>query len=257
MKKDELFNMEGGTRLTLLLVDSELELVPREFWSHPAVVQNARKRGKRPHMVLLDSSLHHSLFANPDERNRRGRPDIVHQFLLLSLDSVLNQQRRLGIYVHTRNDQLIWVDPATRLPKNYNRYSGLFEELLMTGSVPSGREPLLISTEKMDLCSSIELIRSGMDPEGSGTKIILLHPEGELTESWNMFSKAVKQEGNKQIICLVGGFSSGDFRSPVGDISDIRVALPGGMLKVWTVISELLVGFRIACSEEAVFLKEH
>ena len=117
------------SRLTLILADSEIETVPSEFWSHPAVVQNARKRKKKPSQVLLDSTLHHSLFRNPDERNRRGRPDIVHQFLLLGLDSILNGENRLRLYIHTRNDELISVDPRTRLPKNYNRYSGLFEEL--------------------------------------------------------------------------------------------------------------------------------
>ena len=75
--------MKEGPMLHLILVDSELEMVPEKFWSHPAVVTNSRKRGKKSSRVLLDSSLHHSLFKDQDEKKRRGRPDIVHQFLLL------------------------------------------------------------------------------------------------------------------------------------------------------------------------------
>ena len=57
---------DDAHHLNLLLADSELEMVPRELWSHPAVVQNAKKRGKKPSQVLLDASLHHSAFRDPE-----------------------------------------------------------------------------------------------------------------------------------------------------------------------------------------------
>ncbi|MGA1819772.1 MAG: 16S rRNA methyltransferase [Thermoplasmatota archaeon] len=233
-----------GPALTLLLVDSELELVPKEYWSHPAVVQNARKRKKKPSMVLLDSSLHHSIFRDKEEKNRRGRPDIVHQFLLLGLDSILNTQGRLSLFVHTRNDELVVVDPATRLPKNYNRYSGLFEELFNTGSVPAGSDPLIRLLRNMDLRSSVDHILSASPVGRDLTRIILLHPDGDRTESWEAFGQLIGHENAEHVICLVGGFSSGDLRSSLEGIPDRRIALPGGTLKVWTVVSELLVGFR-------------
>jgi len=237
-----------GPFLTLLLVDSELELVPKEYWSHPAVVQNARKRKKKPSMVLLDSSLHHSIFKDNEEKSRRGRPDIVHQFLLLGLDSVLNQQGHLSLFVHTRNDELIVVDPTTRLPKNYNRYSGLFEELFHTGAVPAGSRPLIRLVPNMDVKSSIDDIISKRPSGKDHTRILLLHPDGEMTESWEAFRHLMNDEKAEHIICLVGGFSNGDFFSDVSGIPDRRIALPGGLLKVWTVVSELLVGFRAAIS---------
>ncbi|MBN1538685.1 MAG: hypothetical protein JW939_00955, partial [Candidatus Thermoplasmatota archaeon] len=148
-------------------------------------------------------------------------------------------------------------DPSTRLPKNYNRYSGLFEELLHTGAVPSGTEPLIRSIGGMDLGSSLEFVLSGIDPDRSRTLVVVLHPEGEIRESWEIFGDIIHKEGKKHIICLVGGFSSGDFRSDVHKISDVKMTLPGGLLKVWTVISELLVGFRAASSKEPVLLEEH
>jgi len=234
--------------LTLLLVDSELELVPREYWSHPAVVQNARKRKKKPSMVLLDSSLHHSIFRDKEEKNRRGRPDIVHQFLLLGLDSVLNQQGRLSLFAHTRNDELVVVDPTTRLPKNYNRYSGLFEELLHTGAVPAGSTPLIKLMRNMDLRSSVDHILSNSQVVRDRTRILLLHPDGDPTESWEVFRHLVGKEEAEHVICLVGGFSNGDLKSSIEGIPDRTIALPGGALKVWTVVSELLVGFRAGIS---------
>ncbi len=232
--------------LSILLVDSELELVPKQYWSHPAVVQNAKKRKKRPSMVLLDSTLHHSIFKDIEERNRRGRPDIVHQFLLLGLDSILNIEGRLNLYVHTRNDELITVDPSTRLPKNYNRYAGLFEELFKSGSVPSGTEPLIQLHSSMDIDRSIERILSKKGLKGKNTKILLLHQDGELDEPWTLFNKLINDEKVDHVLCLIGGFSHGDFRSKVEKHSDMKFQLPGGILKVWTVVSEILVGFRKA-----------
>jgi len=237
-----------GPVLTLLLVDSELEIVPKDYWSHPAVVQNARKRKKKPSQVLLDSSLHHSIFKDSEEKTRRGRPDIVHQFLLLGLDSILNHDGRLSLYVHTRNNELIIVDPTTRLPKNYNRYSGLFEELFHSGAVPAGSRPLIRLVPNMDLRSSLDNIISGTPGGRDRARIVLLHPDGERSESWEVFRQLLNDENVDQIICLVGGFSSGDFTSDVSGIPDMKIALPGGILKVWTVVSELLVGFRAAIS---------
>ncbi|MGA1872555.1 MAG: 16S rRNA methyltransferase [Thermoplasmatota archaeon] len=248
MRTDELDRPIPRMNLTLILVDSELELVPEEYWSHPAVVQNARKRKKKPSMVLLDSSLHHSVFKNDEDKNRRGRPDIVHQFLLLGLDSVLNSQGCLRLFVHTRNDVLIKIDPTTRLPKNYNRYSGLFEELLRTGSVPAGRNPLIRTQDGMDLGSAIDMIMKECGMDRGRSRTICLHPDGPEMDSWEFFGKMKEEDDLADVICLIGGFSSGVYRSPVERYSDIKLTIPGGTLKVWTVVSELLVGFRAGMS---------
>ncbi|MFW3146817.1 MAG: 16S rRNA methyltransferase [Thermoplasmatota archaeon] len=239
--------MEKGPILHLVLADAELELVPREFWSHPAVVNNARKRKKKPSTVILDSSLHHSIFKETEDRNRRGRPDIAYQFLLLGLDSILNLEGRLRLYIHTRNNELISISPETRLPKNFNRYVGLFEELFKTGAVPDGKKPLLRLESGRDLGSVIDSIRGGND-SGGGWKVVLLHPEGKQHgfPDWREFGGG--REGRRELIVVVGGFSSGDFRSDIRNISDEMISLPGGTLKVWTVVSEVLVGYRSTIS---------
>ncbi|HEU12835.1 MAG TPA: 16S rRNA methyltransferase, partial [Euryarchaeota archaeon] len=106
--------------LHIVLADSELETVPKELWSHPSVSKQARRRGKRPGNMVLDSNFHHAAISRyfPGEENRRGRPDIVQYFLLNTLESPLNIYGKLSVYVHTRKNQVIFVDPATRLPKS-------------------------------------------------------------------------------------------------------------------------------------------
>ena len=54
-----------------------------------------------------------------------ARPDIVHQCLLMLFDSPLNRAGRLQVYVHTKKNVLIQIDPETRLPRTVKRFSSL------------------------------------------------------------------------------------------------------------------------------------
>jgi rRNA small subunit pseudouridine methyltransferase Nep1 len=224
-----------------LLADSELELVPKEYWGHPAVGSNAKKRGKKPSQVLLDSSVHHPLFKEPYEKSRRGRPDIVHQFLLMGLDSILNTEKGLTLWVHTRNDQLMTVSPETRLPKNYARYQGLFEELLISGAVPSKDKPLLKIEEGVDLEGSVARVRRCSD---SDLYTILFHDKGDPSEPHALFKQLMEKQADRDYLCIIGGFSVGDLRSKIE--TDRRISIHAEMLKVWSVEMEILCAFRWA-----------
>ena len=119
----------------LVLADSELELVPKKIIKHPAVVKGKSK--------ILDASLHHTAMKILKDWRRRGRPDIVHFFLLLANDSILNKEGKLRVYVHTRNNEVIYVKPETRIIKNYNRFKGLMQQLLEKERVPPDGEALM------------------------------------------------------------------------------------------------------------------
>ena len=226
----------------MLLADSELEMVPEKYWSRSAVSANARKRGKKASETLLDSSLHHSIFTDHRDRNRRGRPDIAHFFLVNGLDSILNLKGKLRLYIHTRNDELIEVDPSTRIPKTYNRFKGLIENLFHKKAVPADGKPLLKLTENMDYDACMERIREG----SSNGEIIslVLHNEGERINPYEFFKKMTEngELEEKDIVLTLGGFSHGDFNSNVK--GDKRVSLHPDLLKVWTVQCEMIVGFR-------------
>jgi len=243
------------SRLSIILADSELELVPEAFWSHPSVSVNAKKRKKRSSQVLLDTNLHHSIFKDHTERNRRGRPDIIHQFLLIGLESILNKEDGLDLYVHTRNDELITIAKDTRMPKNYNRYYGLFEELLRTGAVPAGQDPLIRLYPEMQLKSIIEEILA--DHTDMRSEVVLMHEDGLASSSYSMV-KELKDggDGPLHLIVVIGGFSSGDFRSDIGSLKR-RFSLYPDQLKAWAVEMEILSAFYnfafkgIQTSEEA------
>ncbi len=125
--------------LKLVFVESSLETVPRSIINHPAIVKDAKRRKKRPSEIILDDSKHHSAMKNLDRREKRGRPDIIHQCLLLALDS----PHKFDVYVHTLNDIIIWINRITRLPRNYNRFIGLMEDLFKRKVIKAGDTKLM------------------------------------------------------------------------------------------------------------------
>jgi len=52
----------------------------------------------------------------------------------------LNKAGMLEVYVYTIQGHAIIIDPSTRLPRNYNRFTGLFEQLFKEGRTPRLRK---------------------------------------------------------------------------------------------------------------------
>ena len=211
--------------LHLVIADAELELVPEEIADHPAVVNYARRRGKKPNEVILDSSYHHSALKKLKDGERRGRPDIVHICLLNALESIANKEGRLRVYVHTRNDEVIYIKPETRLPRNYNRFLGLMESLFKNRAVPKDLELLRLEEKSLG-----ELVGE-INPD----KVFIMHEEGELVKPGDFGRKLAELENP---LVIVGGFPHGDFRSKV---RGKRVSLYREPLMAWTIVNEIIV----------------
>jgi len=201
----------------LVLADSELELVPKKIIKHPAVVKGKSK--------ILDVSLHHTAMKILKDWRRRGRPDIVHFFLLLANDSILNKEGRLRVYVHTRNNEVIYVKPETRIIKNYNRFKGLMEQLFEYKRVPLEGEPLMEMKKE-----SLEELLSKLNG-----KRILFCMEGKKTK--------LEEVLEEEVVCIIGGFPSGDFLSPVYEFANEKISLYDEMLPAWIVEMEAIVAY--------------
>lgn len=116
------------------MVDSALELIPKELGKFSAVGKNIKKYGDAG--KILDINLHHSAMSKLKDKGSRGRPDIIHHFLMDSLSSPLNKWNLLRIYVHTRSTNKIYeFNPLMRTPKISNRFKGVIFKLLTEGSI--------------------------------------------------------------------------------------------------------------------------
>jgi rRNA small subunit pseudouridine methyltransferase Nep1 len=219
--------------LHLIIAEAALELVPKEIANEPSVVLNARKRGKKPHETLLDITLHYKAMKKLDKWFKRGRPDIVHVSMLLALSSLLNSFNLLRLYIHTINDEVIYVDPSTRIPRNYNRFVGLMEQLLLLGSVPPKASTPLMYVEKMSLKQLIDRIGCNIS--------VLMHEKGMVMKPLELGEYiADKMTKGIDICVVVGGFQHGDFEESTLNLFKEKISLYPKPLETWTVISMII-----------------
>jgi rRNA small subunit pseudouridine methyltransferase Nep1 len=227
------------TQYFFILADSEIELVPNELLKERCIINNARARGKAPEKILLDASHHHPAFSKLPESERRGRPDIVHFYLMLSMDSDLSSEGKLRVFVHTRNNDVIAVKPETRLPPNYPRFVGLIEQLYEQRVVPSRENALLELRSDVTL----ETLVKALKPDD----VIVLAQDGEPTPLHEKFA-SVKGE---RVVVIIGGFSKGGFRSDLSKFPHSKVSLGSRMMKVWTVAAKALCAISFSSSAPA------
>ena len=213
---------------TLVIAEAALERIPKALWKHPAIARNSERRGKPAKDLLLDVSYHYSAMHGLLEREKRGRPDIVHFTLLEALGSPLSRRELLQVYVHSRAGVSIRIAPGTRLPRNYERFLGLFEQVLKAGRAPFTGEPLLIAREE-----SLGNLLAGLH----GIRRFMLR-ENAAHLSLRQVGKAMVDAGDAVI--LVGGFAHGDFDPVTRSLADVEASIYPEPLEAWTVVARML-----------------
>ncbi|MCX6664636.1 MAG: 16S rRNA methyltransferase [Euryarchaeota archaeon] len=227
--------------LTIVLSESELERVPASLFRHQAIVSSAQRRMKKPVDILLDSNYHHSAMRNLAEWERRGRPDIVHLFLLVTLESIVNKKNCLRVIVHTRNDEMIVFNPTTRIMRNYDRFVGLMEQLFEKQVIPDEEKPLITLIKDKKLTQIVK--------QESFDYVIAFSSEGKHVNLPTFFTDIQKKK-KENILCVIGGFPKGEFHNDVFGLSDEVVSIYPEMVPAWTVASEVVVNY------ENIFLPE-
>ncbi|MFA6048499.1 MAG: 16S rRNA methyltransferase [Candidatus Micrarchaeia archaeon] len=220
--------------LYLILAESELETIPREISRHPVIAREAQSRKKPAELMLLDSSKHFAAMRGLKESERRGRPDIVQFCLLLALDSVLNKKGLLKVFVHTRNDKVISIDPEARLPRAFNRFCGLFEGLLEKGKIETPEGKVLLEAKE-------ETLKALLSQMPKNANVFALDVGGQKMPRAEL-QKTFSQAGD--VVLVVGGFPHGNFTDKSHALEGIsRISVADEELCAWTVFSILLSSF--------------
>ncbi len=230
--------------LTLILAETALETIPKKLWRHPAIERYSEKRGKSPEFLLLDRSYHHTVMKSLKGNEKRGRPDIVHFALLEALSSPLNKERLLQIYVHTINDYVIMVNPQVRLPRNYNRFIGLMEQLFEFRKIPPTGPSLLTLT-----CETLPHLLQKIKP----TFVLAFTRKGELHTLEEAVAKITEEE---KPVVMIGGFPHGHFSTKTLKLVDKAVSIDVEMLETWTVTSRVIYEYERAISLPKKRLRE-
>jgi rRNA small subunit pseudouridine methyltransferase Nep1 len=214
--------------ISLILADAEIERVPRsclEGADPPRIchVKDAELRG----IIVLDSYIHKHVLEGLEQAERRGRPDIVHSFLLLAQGSRACAEGKLRSYVHTRGDEVVLVGSEYRPEQSYIDFLRSFGELLEKGAIGETKTGLRLERE-MDLRALVGRLNA--------KKVIVLSPSGEERELRELFQGS----GHDHLVVIIGGFPEGDYRSPVYEIADEKVSLGEELLTVPDVTSQVL-----------------
>lgn len=85
---------------------------------------------------ILNSEDHANFLRKHNKNPSDYRPDIVHQALLMILDSPLNKAGKIqAVYVKTEKGVLFEVKPHVRIPRTYKRFAGIMLQLLQKLSI--------------------------------------------------------------------------------------------------------------------------
>lgn len=219
--------------LKILIADAELELIPGDMLDDYSIKLHAKKRKKPPQRIILDSNYMHSAIDKhyPGESNRRGRPDIVYHLLAVAMESILNKQGGLRVWIHTRTNSIIEVSPNTRLPKSFNRFIGLFEDLFEKGEIRYEEQPLL-RIHQGDVKKLMEL--------AGAENMKILSPKGKMTTV-----STLVDPGHNEASFIIGGFSEGDFTSDVYGLAE-SFSIYKEELTIWSVAMEIIAQYERA-----------
>jgi rRNA small subunit pseudouridine methyltransferase Nep1 len=220
--------------LKLILAESSVERVPPQLAKHRSVVAHARRKDKEPSSLILDRSYHHSAIKAAERGDssgdflKRGRPDVAFHVLLQALGSPLNREGLMRTYVHTVDNNVIDMDPQVKLPRNYERFIGLLEQLYEEKSVPPGEKPLL-SIRK---CTLPELVR-----ESGVTRVVAFSTLGKTATVKEACLHVVEAEAPA---VLIGGFGHSHFSRSTTELANYVFSIDKEPLDAWVVAARVI-----------------
>jgi len=220
--------------LTLILAESSIERVPPQLTKQPSVVAHAQRKGKDPAYLILDRSYHHSAMRMLESQHRslsllkRGRPDIAFHVLLQVLGSPLNREGLLKTYVHTVEDKVIQLDPSLRLPRNYDRFIGLLEQLYDRKSVPPDAPALLRLRE----CTLPRLVE-----ESKASVVVAFSTIGKPATMKDACSKILLAD---EPVVLIGGFAHSHFQESTLRLATHIFSIDRESLDAWVVAARII-----------------
>lgn len=220
--------------LILIIAESALEAIPQSIWNTPVIQKYAMKKGMKPCQLILDRSYHHSAMKKLKHSEKRGRPDIVHFTLLETLGSPLNKEGLLHTYVHTIDDHVMTIDPKVRLPRNYDRFLGLMEQLVELGKIPPTGKPLVELKQQ-----TVTQLLTELKP----THTVAFTRLGKLKQ---LDATMAELAGKEKPAVIIGGFPRGHFSGDLLKLVDETVCFDPEMLETLITTSRVIYEYEKA-----------
>jgi rRNA small subunit pseudouridine methyltransferase Nep1 len=150
------------------------------------------------------------------------------------LETPLCKESLLSVHLHLQDGQIIEVKPDVRLPRNYDRFVGLMEQLLLKGRVPPQGDSLLHIRE-----TSLEELLLQLKSE-SDKAVTLLAIEGGKQTSTENLRNLLPPDPSVPVIVGVGAFPHGDLSEETVSMFDTHLELDREVMMAWHVCAVLL-----------------
>lgn len=148
---------------TVILQNAHLEILKRN--AGKTLLSSEERGRRRPQKPGKKGAC-----SAPPEEQRVPRPDILHQCLLMLLDSPLCKAGHLRILVSSKDNRVIEVNPCTRIPRVYTRFAGLMVQLLERQRIYAAEsKEVLLQCHKGPVSAHIpgRALKLGMSQQGS------------------------------------------------------------------------------------------
>ena len=158
---------------------------------------------KNPQIINCDD--HYKIIKSMKKKLDEFRPDIIHQCLLNLFDSPLNKVGLLQVYIHTNKNILIEINPKTRIPRTFKRFSGLFSQLFLKNEIgieDNSHKNIFLKILNLKLENLVKDIPK-----------ILLSEKGRLVDIdtyCKNLDNNLKEKQNKNICFIIGTNPKGD-----------------------------------------------
>ena len=221
----------NNPKMHLILTETALELIPKSLGKQPSTIKNMKKFGRAGE--ILDTTLHHSIMHSLKNSQKRGRPDILHHFLLDALGSPANLKGFLEIYFQCASG-FYKVSSEMKCPRDYIRFKGLMYQLIRKGQVPPNQQPYLISRMDLDL-------KDWIKNNFSDNNTFIFSVNGKEASLESITSKFFN-ESNKCAV-LIGGFQKSHFSEDILKLPSQIFALSDRGYDSWIVTNRVLAKF--------------
>ena len=164
---------------------------------------------KNPQILNCDD--HYKIIKSMKKKLEEFRPDIIHQCLLNLFDSPLNKVGLLQVYIHTNKNILIEINPKTRIPRTFKRFSGLFSQLFLKNEIGISGVGDEAQGEKKEIF--LKILNTKIENLISDVPKILLSEKGRLVDIdtyCKNLEENLKDKKNKDICFIIGTNPKGE-----------------------------------------------
>ncbi|EUB55178.1 Ribosomal RNA small subunit methyltransferase NEP1 [Echinococcus granulosus] len=218
---------DSGKKLVILLEQASLESV---------------KGAGGKEYQLLNPDKHKDRILKSNRDVSTVRPDIIHQCLLMLLDSPLNRMGMLQVYIRTQKNIIIEVNPKIRIPRTFDRFCGLMVQLLHKLSIHAaeGNHEKLLRVVKNPITRYFPAGCAKIGMSFSADKIV--HPSEVPSMS--------RLGTSESIVVVIGAMAHGSVVSTAGDFLDEVVSISRFPLSAAQVCSRVCTAFEEAWDVE-------